>query len=119
MCFGSRRDEDEYKKSRDIDAQIHRDEKDMQKVVKLLLLGTAPHFILHEPASPGITSANHDHFYYRCRREWEVNDIKADEIDLHQGGHIEKREGGMACHHLQQPPGRPQNDNRRYGRHGY
>lgn len=43
MCFGSRRDEDEYKKSRDIDAQIHRDEKDMQKVVKLLLLGTSPH----------------------------------------------------------------------------
>jgi hypothetical protein len=44
MCFGSRRDEDEYKKSREIDAQIHRDEKEMQKVVKLLLLGTAPHF---------------------------------------------------------------------------
>jgi len=43
MCFGSRRDEDEYKKSKDIDAQIHRDEKDMQKVVKLLLLGTSPH----------------------------------------------------------------------------
>jgi len=39
MCFGSRRDEDDYKKSREIDAQIHRDEKDMQKVVKLLLLG--------------------------------------------------------------------------------
>lgn len=39
MCFGSRRDEDEYKKSREIDAQINRDEKQMAKVVKLLLLG--------------------------------------------------------------------------------
>ena len=42
MCFGfgsgSRGDEDE-KKSREIDALIHRDEKVMQKQVKLLLLG--------------------------------------------------------------------------------
>lgn len=47
MCFGSRRDEDDYKKSRDIDAQIHRDEKELQKVVKLLLLGTPPHFVFY------------------------------------------------------------------------
>ncbi|CAG8953296.1 hypothetical protein HYFRA_00003503 [Hymenoscyphus fraxineus] len=39
MCFGGRRGEDEYKKSREIDAMIHRDEKEMAKVVKLLLLG--------------------------------------------------------------------------------
>jgi hypothetical protein len=39
MCFGGRRAEDEYKKSREIDAMIHRDEKEMAKVVKLLLLG--------------------------------------------------------------------------------
>ncbi|KAH6683224.1 G protein alpha subunit [Halenospora varia] len=39
MCFGGRKDEDEYKKSKEIDAMIHRDEKEMQKVVKLLLLG--------------------------------------------------------------------------------
>ena len=57
MCFGSRRDEDDYKKSREIDAQIHRDEKDMQKVVKLLLLGTyllALHFPI--PNQPHRTS---------------------------------------------------------------
>jgi hypothetical protein len=38
MCFGGREDL-EAKKSREIDAMIHRDEKVMQKVVKLLLLG--------------------------------------------------------------------------------
>lgn len=38
MCFGNREDV-EAKKSREIDALIHRDEKVMQKVVKLLLLG--------------------------------------------------------------------------------
>lgn len=38
MCFGGR-DDSEAKKSREIDAMIHRDEKVMQKVVKLLLLG--------------------------------------------------------------------------------
>lgn len=38
MCFGGREDV-EAKKSREIDALIHRDEKVMQKVVKLLLLG--------------------------------------------------------------------------------
>jgi hypothetical protein len=42
MCFGGRRGEDEYKKSREIDAMIHRDEKEMAKVVKLLLLGKPP-----------------------------------------------------------------------------
>ena len=39
MCFGNR-DEGEAKKSREIDAAIHRDEKVMQRQVKLLLLGT-------------------------------------------------------------------------------
>jgi guanine nucleotide-binding protein subunit alpha len=39
MCFGGREDV-EAKRSREIDALIHRDEKVMQKVVKLLLLGT-------------------------------------------------------------------------------
>jgi guanine nucleotide-binding protein subunit alpha len=39
MCFGRRSDDSETKKSREIDAMIHRDEKVMQKVVKLLLLG--------------------------------------------------------------------------------
>jgi guanine nucleotide-binding protein subunit alpha, other len=38
MCFGAREDV-EAKRSREIDALIHRDEKVMQKVVKLLLLG--------------------------------------------------------------------------------
>jgi guanine nucleotide-binding protein subunit alpha len=38
MCFGNREDAD-LKKSRDIDAGIHRDEKAMQRQVKLLLLG--------------------------------------------------------------------------------
>lgn len=38
MCFGGR-DDSELKRSREIDALIHRDEKQMQKVVKLLLLG--------------------------------------------------------------------------------
>ncbi|CZS88166.1 hypothetical protein WAI453_000582 [Rhynchosporium graminicola] len=38
MCFGSRGGA-EAKKSREIDALIHRDEKVMQKIVKLLLLG--------------------------------------------------------------------------------
>jgi guanine nucleotide-binding protein subunit alpha len=38
MCFGGREDV-EAKRSREIDALIHRDEKVMQKVVKLLLLG--------------------------------------------------------------------------------
>jgi guanine nucleotide-binding protein subunit alpha len=42
MCFGGRRGEDDYKKSREIDAIIHRDEKEMAKVVKLLLLGKPP-----------------------------------------------------------------------------
>jgi len=39
MCFGDREDP-ETKKSRDIDAIIRNDEKNMTKVVKLLLLGT-------------------------------------------------------------------------------
>ncbi|TAQ88101.1 hypothetical protein B7494_g3554 [Chlorociboria aeruginascens] len=38
MCFGGREDV-ELKKSREIDALIHRDEKVMQRQVKLLLLG--------------------------------------------------------------------------------
>ncbi|KAG0652939.1 glycoprotein2 [Hyphodiscus hymeniophilus] len=38
MCFGGREDVD-AKKSRDIDALIHRDEKTFQRQVKLLLLG--------------------------------------------------------------------------------
>ncbi|KAI9055774.1 hypothetical protein LZ554_000715 [Drepanopeziza brunnea f. sp. 'monogermtubi'] len=38
MCFGARKDAD-VKRSREIDALIHRDEKSMTKVVKLLLLG--------------------------------------------------------------------------------
>lgn len=38
MCFRAREDV-QAKKSREIDALIHRDEKVMQKVVKLLLLG--------------------------------------------------------------------------------
>ncbi|KAL5321532.1 hypothetical protein ACEPPN_009491 [Leptodophora sp. 'Broadleaf-Isolate-01'] len=39
MCFGGRGEDSEAKRSREIDALIHRDEKVMQKVVKLLLLG--------------------------------------------------------------------------------
>ncbi len=39
MCFGGREDT-EAKRSKEIDQLIHRDEKFMQKVVKLLLLGT-------------------------------------------------------------------------------
>jgi hypothetical protein len=38
MCFGGREDV-EAKKSREIDALIHRDEKVLQRQVKLLLLG--------------------------------------------------------------------------------
>ena len=38
MCFGSR-DDAEAKRSREIDALIHRDEKIIQRQVKLLLLG--------------------------------------------------------------------------------
>lgn len=38
MCFGSREDV-EAKRSKEIDALIHRDEKVMQRQVKLLLLG--------------------------------------------------------------------------------
>ncbi|RFU27259.1 hypothetical protein B7463_g9078, partial [Scytalidium lignicola] len=38
MCFG-KRDDGAVKKNREIDAQIHRDEKVMQRQVKLLLLG--------------------------------------------------------------------------------
>jgi hypothetical protein len=41
MCFGGREDV-EAKKSREIDALIHRDEKVMQRQVKLLLLGMRP-----------------------------------------------------------------------------
>jgi guanine nucleotide-binding protein subunit alpha len=39
MCFGGRDSDVDLKRSREIDALIHRDEKQMQKVVKLLLLG--------------------------------------------------------------------------------
>jgi hypothetical protein len=39
MCFGGREDGGEGKRSRDIDAMIHRDEKAMSRQVKLLLLG--------------------------------------------------------------------------------
>jgi len=39
MCFGQRSTDSETKKSREIDALIHRDEKVMQRQVKLLLLG--------------------------------------------------------------------------------
>jgi hypothetical protein len=38
MCFGGREDA-EAKKSKEIDALIHRDEKQLTRVVKLLLLG--------------------------------------------------------------------------------
>lgn len=38
MCFGSRED-GAAKKTREIDAQLHKDEKVMQRQVKLLLLG--------------------------------------------------------------------------------
>ncbi|PBP21447.1 G protein alpha subunit [Diplocarpon rosae] len=39
MCLGSRENGEAKKRSREIDALIHRDEKSMTKVVKLLLLG--------------------------------------------------------------------------------
>jgi hypothetical protein len=38
MCFGGSEDA-EAKKSKEIDALIHRDEKQLTRVVKLLLLG--------------------------------------------------------------------------------
>jgi hypothetical protein len=42
MCFGSREDT-EAKRSREIDVLIHRDEKIIQRQVKLLLLGEPPY----------------------------------------------------------------------------
>lgn len=47
MCFGSR-DDMEAKRSREIDALIHRDEKIIQRQVKLLLLGE-PTSLLRAP----------------------------------------------------------------------
>jgi guanine nucleotide-binding protein subunit alpha len=39
MCCFSSRDDSEAKKSKEIDALIHRDEKNLNRQVKLLLLG--------------------------------------------------------------------------------
>lgn len=39
MCFGGRDDGGEAKRSKEIDAVLHRDEKAMSRQVKLLLLG--------------------------------------------------------------------------------
>jgi guanine nucleotide-binding protein subunit alpha, other len=46
MCFGSREDT-EAKRSREIDALIHRDEKIIQRQVKLLLLGERSYPVVH------------------------------------------------------------------------
>lgn len=51
MCFGSREDV-EAKRSKEIDALIHRDEKVMQRQVKLLLLGKLSTRVLHNSAEP-------------------------------------------------------------------
>lgn len=45
MCFGGRGDDAEAKRSREIDVLLHRDEKVMQKVVKLLLLGKPSEYL--------------------------------------------------------------------------
>jgi hypothetical protein len=67
MCFGGREDV-EAKRSREIDALIHRDEKVMQKVVKLLLLGEP---ICPRPWSPApITNLIWLIATYRSWRKW-------------------------------------------------
>lgn len=105
MCFGGR-DDGEAKRSREIDALIHRDEKVMQKVVKLLLLGKPPFSIDDEQANQLLIMMRN-----RCWREWEVDNIEADASDIHKGWLHKKREGGMAGYHLQQHPRWPTNDN--------
>lgn len=106
MCFGGREDV-EAKKSREIDALIHRDEKVMQKVVKLLLLGE-PDLGSREPT----TELTID----RCRRERKVDDTEADATDLYQGRLQQKREGRMADHYIQQHPRWPTHHNRCHAR---
>lgn len=71
MCFGGREDV-EAKKSREIDALIHRDEKVMQRQVKLLLLGeSAIDLSIQLPPSTTTTEipheANHDRQQVRER----------------------------------------------------
>jgi hypothetical protein len=51
MCLGSREDL-EAKKSRDIDVLIHRDEKIIQRQVKLLLLGERYRLSAHRVGGP-------------------------------------------------------------------
>lgn len=103
MCFGGRNDVD-AKRSREIDALIHRDEKASTKVVKLLLLGK-------QCASPNRTTDPRLTGRVRRRwREWKIHDFKADAIDLHQEWILQEREGGMASHHLPQYPRRSAND---------
>jgi len=65
MCFGDREDV-EAKKSREIDALIHRDEKVMQRQVKLLLLGECPDpdFSTSDGSTGLIVVID------RCWREW-------------------------------------------------
>ena len=112
MCFGAREDS-EAKRSREIDAMIHRDEKVMQKVVKLLLLGKpSKHSNFRSRINPKDQKANHG---YRCWREWQIDDIEANAIDIHKGWLHQEREGGMASHHIQQYPRRLADDDRCYG----
>jgi guanine nucleotide-binding protein subunit alpha, other len=66
MCFGGREDV-EAKKSKEIDALIHRDEKVMSRQVKLLLLGTpsqTPQLTAYHPHRGGYLKltawANHN-----------------------------------------------------------
>jgi len=70
MCFGGRENV-EAKKSREIDALIHRDEKVMQKVVKLLLLGEQPCYSPNRsPIRASQSSVWLTNVMARCWREW-------------------------------------------------
>lgn len=57
MCFGSREDV-EVKRSKEIDALIHRDEKVMQRQVKLLLLGKLSLSLSRPPQLRSTTTTN-------------------------------------------------------------
>lgn len=59
MCFGSRENDAEGKRSKEIDQIIHRDEKVMARQVKLLLLGTFTPF----PQTPTHTSRVRAHYH--------------------------------------------------------
>lgn len=95
-CFGSR-EEVEAKRSREVDALIHRDAKIVQRQVKLLLLG--------EPTHPTPTRLGAESMATAANSVL-INHSQADASDLYARWLFQEREGRVADHHLPKHHGR-------------